>query len=35
MVDVYDSNTQSIITSGAQEEVHMFGVLQKYIDVPE
>jgi len=29
MVDVYDSNTPSIITSGAQEEVHMFGVSYK------
>ena len=29
MVDVYDSNTPSIITSGAQEEVHMFGVSHK------
>jgi len=27
--NVYDSNTPSIITSGAQEEVHMFGVSHK------
>jgi len=27
--DVYDSNTPSIITSGAKEEVHMFGVSHK------
>ena len=33
MVDVYDSNTPSIITSGAQEEVHMFGVSHKKTDV--
>jgi len=29
MVDVYYSNTPSVITSGAQEEVHMFGVSHK------
>jgi len=29
MVDVVDSNTPSIITSGAQGEVHMFGVSHK------
>jgi len=29
MVDVYDSNTPSIITSGAQAEIHMFGVSHK------